>query len=127
MPPYPSAPRIFIRGSAPDRGFPRAVWRRRCELLRADDVQESQLLSVLGAGRGGVDEQELGVALGHERLAVQRDLADLRMQEALALLGQASRDVVLGPERGERRAGGVQRRDQREAALVVWAARHRHA
>ena len=70
-------------------------------------------------GRRGVDEQRLRLALGDERLAVHLDPADLRVDEALALVRRPDGHVVLGPARANSSLRGVQRGDERQPALVA--------
>jgi hypothetical protein len=53
------------------------------EPLGADDGQEIQPLAAFGAGRGRVDEQDLGLVLGVEDLAVEFDHTEIGVNDPL--------------------------------------------
>ena len=69
------------------------------------------LSASLGAGRGGVDEQDLALVGGDQRAGMQLERADARMQYPLAV-AEADRDLVLAPELGELRAVLLQLLDE---------------
>src|SRR6185436_18053891 len=87
--PRAAAPKITRLDSCPvaPKGARSIIgWRLRrgLEGLRSDHRQELELARVLAAGRGGEDDEPLGLVLGSEDLAVERDHADRRVHDPLA-------------------------------------------
>src|SRR3954447_1033511 len=76
--------------------------------LRPDHGQHLQALGVLAARARREEDEALGLILGGQDLAVERDQADLGMRDPLVRV-RALGDLVALPQQRELRAAGEQR------------------
>jgi len=88
-------------------------------VLGAQHAEESEAVGGLASGGGGVDKQDLRVAIREEGVTVDLEGTDLGMDEVLGLGAWAPGHVVVRPERRELGGNRVEAVDQLPGAPVV--------